>query len=93
MKILRLENTSPFQGLAELVADKEGLFEKEGLKIEWVDRMKGIDPKVHTDINDPKGLNPHSRHGKMFEQGKAVVDLTVTPFEFDASAPPDAYVP
>ena len=67
MKILRLENTSPFQGLAELVADKEGLFENEGLKIEWVDRMKGIDPKVHTDINDPKGLNPHSSHGKMFE--------------------------
>ena len=71
MKILRLENTSPFQGLAELVADKEGIFEKEGLKIEWVDRMKGIDPKVHTDINDPKGLNPHSSHGKMFAQGKA----------------------
>ena len=29
----------------------------------------------------------------MFEQGKAVVLLTVTPFEFDASAPPDAYDP
>ena len=71
MKTLRLENTSPFQGLAELVADKEGLFEKEGLTIEWVDREKGVDKTVHTDINDPKGLDPHVSHGKMFEQGKA----------------------
>jgi NitT/TauT family transport system substrate-binding protein len=71
MKTLRLENTSPFQGLAELVADKEGLFEKEGLTIEWVDRTKGIDTKTHTDITDPKGLDPHVSHGKMFEQGKA----------------------
>ena len=71
MKTLRLENTSPFQGLAELVADKEGLFEKEGLTIEWVDRMAGIDTETHTDVTDPKGLNPHVSHGKMFEQGKA----------------------
>jgi NitT/TauT family transport system substrate-binding protein len=71
MKTLRLENTAPFQGLAELVADREGLFEKEGLSIEWVDRMAGIDTETHTDITDPKGLNPHVSHGKMFEQGKA----------------------
>jgi len=71
MKTLYLENTSPFQGLAELVADKEGLFEKEGLKIEWVDREKGVDKTVHTDITDPRGLDPHVSHGKMFEQGKA----------------------
>ena len=37
-KVLRLENTAPFQGLAELVAYDEGLFEKEGIKIEWIDR-------------------------------------------------------
>lgn len=71
MKTLNLENTSPFQGLAELVADKEGLFEKEGLKINWVDRDKGAEKKVHTDITDPKGLDPHVSHGKMFEEGKA----------------------
>ena len=71
MKTLYLENTAPFQGLAELVADKEGLFEKEGLKIEWVDREKGVDKTVHTDITDPRGLDPHVSHGKMFEQGKA----------------------
>ena len=71
MKKLVLENTSPFQGLAELVADKEGLFEKEGLTIEWVDREKGADQATHTDITDPKGLNPHVSHGKLFEEGKA----------------------
>ena len=31
MKKLVLETTAPFQGLPELVADKEGLFAKEGL--------------------------------------------------------------
>ena len=36
MKTLRLETTAPFQGLAELVADDEGLFEAEGITIEWV---------------------------------------------------------
>ena len=38
MKKLILETTAPFQGLPELVADKEGLFAKEGLTIEWVER-------------------------------------------------------
>ena len=38
MKKLVLETTAPFQGLPELVADREGLFEKEGLQIEWVER-------------------------------------------------------
>ena len=41
MKTLRLETTAPFQGLAELVAYDEGLFEKEGIQIEWMDREKG----------------------------------------------------
>jgi NitT/TauT family transport system substrate-binding protein len=71
MKKLVLENTAPFQGLAELVADQEGLFEKEGLIIEWADRDKGVDKTTRTDITDPTGLDPHSSHGKLFEQGKA----------------------
>ncbi len=37
---LVLETTAPFQGLPELVAYDEGLFEKEGLKVEWADRQK-----------------------------------------------------
>ena len=71
MITLKLENTAPFQGLAELVADKEGLFEKEGIRIEWVDRDAGVKKEVRTDIKSPDELDPHSSHGKLFEQGKA----------------------
>ena len=71
MKKLVLENTAPFQGLAELVAYNEGLFEKEGLLIEWADRDKDVDKTTRTDITDPKGLDPHVSHGKLFEEGKA----------------------
>ena len=48
LKTLVLETTAPFQGLCELVADKEGLFEKEGLLIEWADRDKGVDKSIRT---------------------------------------------
>jgi len=71
MKKLVLENTAPFQGLCELVADQEGLFEKEGLVVEWVDREAGVDRNVYTDITDPRDANPHASHGLLFEQGKA----------------------
>jgi NitT/TauT family transport system substrate-binding protein len=70
MKKLVLETTAPFQGLPELVADREGLFAKEGLDIEWVER-ESDDKSTHVDVNTPKGLNPFSSHGKMLEQGKA----------------------
>jgi NitT/TauT family transport system substrate-binding protein len=71
MKKLVLETTAPFQGLPELVAYDEGLFAREGLAIEWVDRDKGGEKTVRTDITDPKGVNPFASHGKMLEQGKA----------------------
>ena len=70
MKKLVLETTAPFQGLPELVADKEGLFAKEGLEIEWVER-ESEDKSTNVNVNTPKGLNPFSSHGKMLEQGKA----------------------
>ena len=38
MKKLVLENTKPFQGLAELVAYNEGLFAKN--KTEWINTIK-----------------------------------------------------
>src|ERR1700688_3949086 len=41
MKKLVLESTSPFQGLPELVAYDEGLFEREGLAAEWAERDGG----------------------------------------------------
>jgi NitT/TauT family transport system substrate-binding protein len=56
--------------LPELVADREGLFAKEGLQIEWVER-ESEDKNTHVNVNTPKGLNPFSSHGKMLEQGKA----------------------
>ena len=71
MKKLILENTAPFQGLAELVAYDEGLFEKEDLIIEWVARDKGLNPTLHTEITNPLEVDPHSSHGKLFEEGKA----------------------
>src|SRR3569833_3425865 len=69
MKKLVLETTAPLQGLPELVADQEGLFAKEGLQIEWVER-ESEDKSTHVNVNTPKGLNPFSSHGKMLEQGK-----------------------
>ena len=72
MKKLTLETTQPFQGLPEIVAYEEGLFEKEGLQIEWADREKGANyQNVATNIVAPKGLNPFLSHGKLLEQGKA----------------------
>ncbi len=71
MKKLVLESTAPFQGLPELVAYDEGLFEKEGLLIEWADREKGVEKKVEAHVTSPKGVNPFASHGKLFEQGKA----------------------
>jgi len=71
MKKLVLETTAPFQGLPELVAYDEGLFEKEGLTIEWADRDKGVEKKTDTTITSQKGVNPFSSHGRLLEQGKA----------------------
>jgi len=71
MKKLVLETTAPFQGLPELVAYDEGLFEKEGLLVEWADREHGVEKKVEVDVTSPKGVNPFASHGKLFEQGKA----------------------
>ena len=71
MKKLVLETTAPFQGLPELVAYDEGLFAKEGLEIEWVDREQGVEKKLRLDITDPSKVDPFASHGKMLEQGKA----------------------
>ena len=71
MKKLVLETTAPFQGLPELVAYDEGLFEKEGLRVEWADREQGVEKKVEAHVTSPKGVDPFTSHGKLFEQGKA----------------------
>src|SRR5499425_2654163 len=72
MKTLTLESTAPFQGLPELVAYDEGLFAREGLRVEWVDRDAGAPPKkTAVDVTGPQGLDPFTSHGRLFEQGKA----------------------
>jgi len=71
MKKLVLETTAPFQGLPELVAFDEGLFEAEGLHIEWADRENGVEKKTETAITSQIGQNPFSSHGRLLEQGKA----------------------
>jgi len=71
VKTLVLETTAPFQGLPELVAYDEGLFEKEGLHVQWADREQGVEKKVDVSITSPKDVNPFTSHGKLFEKGRA----------------------
>ena len=71
MKTLVLETTSPFQGLPELVAYDEGLFAKEGVKIEWANRDEAAVKTADTSITDVKAANMFVSHGALLEQGKA----------------------
>jgi len=70
-KKLVLETTAPFQGLAELVAYDEGLFEKEGITVEWANRETGVDKTPQLNVTSHKGVNPFSSHGRLLEEGKA----------------------
>ena len=71
LKTLALETTAPFQGLAELVAYDEGLFAKEGITIEWIDREKGVDKSAQLHITSHKDAPRFASHGSQMEQGKA----------------------
>jgi NitT/TauT family transport system substrate-binding protein len=71
MHKLVLETTAPFQGLAELVAYDEGLFEKEGVQVEWADREKGVDKTPQLHITSHKDAPRYASHGKLLEEGKA----------------------
>jgi NitT/TauT family transport system substrate-binding protein len=71
MKKLVLETTAPFQGLPELVAFDEGLFEKEGLLVEWANRDQGVAKKIQSEVTDPRAVDPFASHGRLFEQGQA----------------------
>jgi NitT/TauT family transport system substrate-binding protein len=71
MKTLVVEHTAPFQALPELVADADGLFAREGLKIEWVNTDLGADHNPCTDVLSPKGLDPYRSHGRLLERGEA----------------------
>src|SRR5690349_18068250 len=71
MKKLVLETTSPFQGLAELVAYDEGLFAKEGIEIAWADRDEAGVKSVDSALLDVKSADPFVSDGALLEQGKA----------------------
>jgi NitT/TauT family transport system substrate-binding protein len=71
MRKLVLETTAPFQGLPELVAYDEGLFEKEGLLIAWANREQGVVKKIDRNLTGPAGVDPFASHGRLFEQGQA----------------------
>ena len=71
MHQLVLETTAPFQGLPELVAYDEGLFEQEGLRVSWVDRNVGVATTVDRTITSHTQVHPFTSHGKLFEQGLA----------------------
>ena len=70
-KKLVLENTMPFQGLPELVADNEGLFAAEGLEIEWVDRTRTAPKQTDRSITDPNMVSSLLSHGAARNVGKA----------------------
>src|ERR1700704_5144170 len=72
-KKLVLETTAPFQGLAELVAYDEGLFAKEGLTIEWIDREKGVDKSPQMHITDHKNAPRFASHGSPLKRGRAAL--------------------
>src|SRR5262249_11880748 len=72
MKRLVLESTAPFQGLPELVAYDEGLFAREGLDVVFADRDAGAEKRrTRAEVTDPRGLDPFTSHGRLFEQGQA----------------------
>jgi NitT/TauT family transport system substrate-binding protein len=71
MKKLALESSSPFQGLPELVAYDEGLFAKEGVEVQWVDRDEAGIKIADTSLTDVKGADPFVSHGTLLEAGKA----------------------
>jgi NitT/TauT family transport system substrate-binding protein len=70
---LQLESTAPFQGLPELVADKEGLFRAEGLEIEFVPRGENAPVRVDRSVMSAVGLNPFGSHGSSAEKGQAAM--------------------
>ena len=53
------------------MAYDEGLFEKEGLTVEWADRDEAGVKTADTSLTTPKGADPFGSHGTLLEQGKA----------------------
>lgn len=71
MKKLVLETSSPFQGLPELVAYDEGLFEQQGLQVDWAERDEAGIKTADTSLTRTEDANPFVSHGTLLEAGKA----------------------
>ena len=48
-----------------------GFFEKEGIKIEWLDREKDVDKSAQLNITNHKDAPRFASHGRLMEEGKA----------------------
>ncbi|MCI0865148.1 MAG: ABC transporter substrate-binding protein [Chloroflexi bacterium] len=70
-KKLLLETTAPFQGLPELVAYDEGLFEEEGLDVEFIARGQEAPKTTDTSVTSTDLVNPFLSHASSFEGGQA----------------------
>ena len=68
-KKLSLETTAPFQGLPELVAHDEGLFEKEGLDVEFIARGQSAPNTTNTGVTSTDNVSPFLSHASSFEGG------------------------
>ena len=68
---LLLETTAPFQGLPELVAFHEGLFEAEGLDVEFMARGQNAPQGTNTDVTNAHSVSPFLSHASTFETGQA----------------------
>src|SRR6516162_9298687 len=90
MKKLVLETTSPFQGLPELVAYQEGLFEKEGVLIEWADRDEAGVKTADTSLTEVKGADPLSATAPCSSRARPTCIMRASGATIAASGPPPA---
>lgn len=68
---LLLETTAPFQGLPELVAFHEGLFEEEGLDVQFIERGQSAPKATNTSVTSTEMVSPFLSHASSFEGGEA----------------------
>ncbi len=71
VKKLLLETTAPFQGLPELVAFHEGLFEEEGLDVQFIERGQSAPKATNTSVTSTEMVSPFLSHASSFEGGQA----------------------
>src|SRR5919109_5538550 len=70
---ISMENVFPFQDLAVLVADQEGLFREEGLDIDFVPTPGIWQVPVDQAVTDPERLSSTIGHASRCETGTATM--------------------